>query len=118
MSSRRGRDHFLRYFFMAIPGDLEEACDGRRLLTPFWELIRILLCSPGSPLQRPGLSPRSLRVLFAWDELLFRSVADAAQRQEDDPRSGDRRSFDTRSGPLPRQTGLRGQRWKAVPPSG
>jgi multiple sugar transport system permease protein len=58
--------YFMRYFFMAIPKDLEEAAmvDG---CSPFWAFIRIVL-----PAAAPGLVATFVYAfLFAWDELLF-----------------------------------------------
>jgi multiple sugar transport system permease protein len=57
---------FMRYFFSAIPKDLEEAAmvDG---CSPFGAFVRILL-----PAAAPGLLATFVYAfLFAWDELLF-----------------------------------------------
>jgi multiple sugar transport system permease protein len=57
---------FMRYFFSAIPKDLEEAAmvDG---CSPFGAFLRILL-----PAAAPGLLATFVYAfLFAWDELLF-----------------------------------------------
>jgi multiple sugar transport system permease protein len=58
--------YFMRYFFSAIPKDLEEAAmvDG---CSPFGAFVRILL-----PAAAPGLLATFVYAfLFAWDELLF-----------------------------------------------
>jgi multiple sugar transport system permease protein len=58
--------YFMRYFFAAIPRDLEEAAmvDGCTRLTAF---LRIVL-----PAAAPGLVATFVYAfLFAWDELLF-----------------------------------------------
>jgi multiple sugar transport system permease protein len=58
--------YFMRYFFTAIPRDLEEAAmvDG---CSPFMAFIRIVL-----PAAAPGLTATFVYAfLFAWDELLF-----------------------------------------------
>ena len=58
--------YFMRYFFAAIPRDLEEAAmvDG---CTPFGAFVRIVL-----PNALPGLVATFVYAfLFAWDELLF-----------------------------------------------
>ena len=58
--------YFMRYFFTAIPKDLEEAAmvDG---CSPFGAFVRIVL-----PAAAPGLIATFVYAfLFAWDELLF-----------------------------------------------
>jgi multiple sugar transport system permease protein len=58
--------YFMRYFFSAIPKDLEEAAmvDG---CSPFGAFVRIVL-----PAAAPGLIATFVYAfLFAWDELLF-----------------------------------------------
>jgi multiple sugar transport system permease protein len=58
--------YFMRYFFAAIPKDLEEAAmvDG---CSPFGAFVRIVL-----PAAAPGLIATFVYAfLFAWDELLF-----------------------------------------------
>jgi multiple sugar transport system permease protein len=58
--------YFMRYFFSAIPKDLEEAAmvDG---CSPFGAFVRIVL-----PAAAPGLVATFVYAfLFAWDELLF-----------------------------------------------
>jgi multiple sugar transport system permease protein len=58
--------YFMRYFFTAIPRDLEEAAmvDG---CSPFGAFVRIVL-----PAAAPGLVATFVYAfLFAWDELLF-----------------------------------------------
>jgi multiple sugar transport system permease protein len=58
--------YFMRYFFAAIPRDLEEAAmvDG---CSPFGAFLRIVL-----PAAAPGLVATFVYAfLFAWDELLF-----------------------------------------------
>src|SRR5262249_29673422 len=58
--------YFMRYFFMAVPKDLEEAAmvDG---CTPLTAFVRIIL-----PAVTPGLLATFVYAfLFAWDELLF-----------------------------------------------
>ncbi len=58
--------YFMRYFFSAIPKDLEEAAmvDG---CSPFGAFLRIVL-----PAAAPGLVATFVYAfLFAWDELLF-----------------------------------------------
>ena len=58
--------YFMRYFFTAIPRDLEEAAmvDG---CSPFGAFVRIVL-----PAAAPGLMATFVYAfLFAWDELLF-----------------------------------------------
>ena len=58
--------YFMRYFFMAIPRDLEEAAmvDGCNRFTAF---VKIVL-----PAAAPGLVATFVYAfLFAWDELLF-----------------------------------------------
>ena len=58
--------YFMRYFFAAVPKDLEEAAmvDG---CTPFTAFLRIIL-----PAVAPGLLATFVYAfLFAWDELLF-----------------------------------------------
>ncbi len=58
--------YFMRYFFTAIPKDLEEAAmvDG---CSPFGAFIRIVI-----PAAAPGLVATFVYAfLFAWDELLF-----------------------------------------------
>ena len=73
--------YFMRYFFMAIPRDLEEAAmvDGCNRFTAF---VKIVL-----PAAAPGLVATFVYAfLFAWDELLFVAAADAGERRDDPDR--------------------------------
>ena len=73
--------YFMRYFFAAIPKDLEEAAmvDGCTRLGAF---VKIVL-----PAAAPGLVATFVYAfLFAWDELLFVAALDAVQRRDDPDR--------------------------------
>ena len=74
--------YFMRYFFLAIPRDLEEAAmvDG---CTP----LHAPSCGSCCPSAAPGLVATFVYAfLFAWDELLFVAALDPDARGDDPDR--------------------------------